>query len=444
MLFNSYAFFALLMFAFPLYYLLNAKGRYIYLLMCGAIFFGSFLHLIIFLFSVIGNAFGALILQKLRTEEKSPKYFFYLLVLLNILYLSYFKYLFTGLMPLAISFYTFEQITFLSYISFSEKSKKSPFSLRDYLLFIAFFPRLLAGPIYYYEEYKDKLQRMLTLTIPWEDIGRGFAIFSLGLFKKVICADRMALIVDPFYVNPEIFSTVDTWFVTLAYSLQIYFDFSAYSEMALGLGMMLGVTLPLNFNSPYKATSIIDFWTRWHMTLSRFIKDYVYIPLGGNESNKTRNILLTMSIAGLWHGSSLNFLAWGGLHGLLIGSNHILRRYCSSFTIPSSLKVLTVFILINTTWILFRAPSFKNAYLVFQQYVGFSSVTGFHFSKWDVIITLFFLAGIFTLPNINDLFFKGHYIRFKESILWGALCLFSFFYAYTNLKHETPFIYFNF
>jgi alginate O-acetyltransferase complex protein AlgI len=444
MLFNSYPFFCFLLLALPIYYLLNPKSRYIYLLLCSAIFFGDSFDFFIFLLSVLCNAIGAFYLIKLRNKRIFLKLLFGTLVCINILYLAYFKYFYVGLIPLAISFYTFEQITYLSYIAFSKENENTTFSIKDYLLFIAFFPRLLAGPIYYYGEYKDKLQKSLTQAISWDDIGRGMSIFCLGLFKKVVCADRLAIIVDSFYRNPEEFSTVDTWFATLAYSLQIYFDFSAYSEMALGIGMMFGVILPLNFNSPYKATSIIDFWSRWHMTLSRFIKEYVYIPLGGNQKNQTRNIIFTMSLAGLWHGSGLNFLAWGSLHGILIGSNHLLRRYGLFLNFPDFLKILFTFILINTTWIFFRSSSFNESFQVLYQYIGFSSATGFHFGKRDVLIVMIFIGIIFTMPNINDLFFTDYSLKFKRSKLWGIFCLGLFIYAYKQMDQVAPFIYFNF
>lgn len=444
MLFNSYPFFCFLLLALPVYYLLNPKGRYIYLLLCSGVFFGDSFDFFIFLLSVFCNAVGAFYLIKLRKKGTFLKVFFGSLVFINILYLAYFKYFYVGLIPLAISFYTFEQITYLSYIAFSKENEGSLFSIKDYLLFIAFFPRLLAGPIYYYGEYKDKLQKSLTQAVSWDNVGRGMSIFCLGLFKKVVCADRLSLIVDSFYRGPEKFSTVDTWFATLSYSLQIYFDFSAYSEMALGIGMMFGVILPLNFNSPYKATSIIDFWSRWHMTLSRFIKDYVYIPLGGNRTNQTGNIIFTMSLAGLWHGSGLNFLAWGGLHGILIGSNHFLRRYGIFPNLPDFLKILFTFILINTTWIFFRSPSFNESFQILHQYMGFSSVGGFHFSKENVFMVMILIGVIFTMPNINDLFFTDHPLKFKRSKLWGIFCLGLFIYAYEQMDQVAAFIYFNF
>lgn len=444
MLFNSYIFLTIMVFIFPVYYFLNSTGRYIYLFLCSAFFFGNLFDFLIFLLSMLGNGLGAFSLINFRKKGIFVNYFFIFLVLINIFYLAYFKYFFVGLMPLALSFYTFEQITFLYYIAYHEDVNNNSFCIKNYVLFISFFPRLLAGPIYYYDEYKDKIQQILTRTIPWDDIGRGFSIFCLGLFKKVVCADQVARVVDSFYENPADFSTLDTWFATLAYSLQIYFDFSAYSEMAIGVAMMLGVTLPLNFNSPYKATSIIDFWSRWHMTLSRFIKDYIYIPLGGKSSFQTRNVLLTMCIAGIWHGSSLNFLAWGALHGVLISVNHFLRRYGSLIFLPSFLKIISVFIIINTTWIFFRAQSLNDAFFVFQQYIGFSSVNGFHFDKKSLLIVFTFLGGIFVLPNIKDIFFEEKYMKFRWNVFWASFCLVLFTCAYLNLNHEKSFIYFNF
>lgn len=444
MLFNSYFFLCFFILIFPAYYFLKPMGRYFYFLFCGAIFFCNVSYLLIFLFSIVSNGISAFCLMKLRDNVKLLKVSFVFFVFLNISYLCYFKYFHLGIIPLAISFYTFEQITYLSYVAFSQDKKDTRFAISDYLLFITFFPRLLAGPIYYYGEYKDALREMLSQKINWDYVNRGVAIFCLGLFKKVVFADRMALIVDPFYKSPEAFSTLDTWFATLAYSVQIYLDFSAYSEMALGIGMMFGIILPFNFNSPYKASSIIDFWSRWHMTLSRFIKDYIYIPLGGNKKNKTRNIMCTMLIAGLWHGSGLNFLIWGGVHGFFIAFNHLIRKHPLNLNIPIPLKIFFTFMFVNMTWIFFRSTSLKNAILVFQQFIGYSSVKTFHFTNKDLFITFLLLASLFLLPNINDIFFKNTYMRFRQNILWGAFYVLAFIFAYTKMDQVDAFIYFNF
>lgn len=444
MLFNSYPFILFFLLVFLVYYLLNPNWRYYCLLFSGAIFFGSIFNFSVFLVSVITNGIAAYYLEHIRENKKQTKYTFVFFVFLNIAFLFYFKYFYEGIIPLAISFYTFEQITYLSSIAFSQENEPVKFSLRNYLIFIFFFPRLLAGPIYYYKEYKDSFQELLTQTVPWEKISRGLPIFCLGLFKKVICAAQMALIVDPFYESPAAFSTLDTWFSSLAYSLQIYFDFSAYSEMALGIGMMFGIILPLNFNSPYKATSIIDFWSRWHMSLSRFIKEYVYIPLGGNKAHQLPNIIFTMSLAGAWHGSGLNFLAWGGLHGIFIAINHLLRRHGMFLKLPTLIKIIFTFFLINTTWILFRSSSLADAFVILKQYIGHSSETTFHF-KESHIRTVFVLAFIvFLFPNINEIFLKNSYINFKRNIIWGSLYVLAFLFAYTKMEQNTSFIYFNF
>jgi alginate O-acetyltransferase complex protein AlgI len=269
-------------------------------------------------------------------------------------------------LPLALSFITFEQISFLSDVR-SRKAKKGDF-LR-YVVFVTFFPKLIAGPIIRFREMAPQLSQAGVRCK--EQILTGLCIFCFGLFKKVMIADSLALVVDPTVIRLQdgLVSPLDAITALLAYSAQIYFDFSAYSEMALGIAWMLGIQLPVNFNSPYKATSIIDFWRRWHITLSSFLRDYIYFPLGGSRLGARRmaaNLLIVMLIGGLWHGAAWTFVAWGFVHGVALIANHQIRQLQIvqrlgthwAFRLGAWAASMTV---VLGAWALFRSPDFATA-----------------------------------------------------------------------------------
>ncbi len=290
----------------------------------------KFEYLSIILVSIIVNFFlGELIVKK---KDKRILIFS---VGLNLLSLGVFKYtdffienlnsLFSAsvpavhiALPLAISFFTFQQIAFLVDCY---KGLAKEYSFEKYLLFICFFPQLIAGPIVHHADlipqfYQEKLKHF-----NWDNFYEGLSRFAIGLFKKVIIADYLSVGVSLIFDNPENLSTMergDAWVGVLFYTFQIYFDFSGYSDMAIGIAKFFNINLPENFNSPYKSLNITDFWRRWHITLSSFLRDYLYIPLGGNRHGKLkryRNLMLTMLLGGVWHGAGWNFLIWGGLHG---------------------------------------------------------------------------------------------------------------------------------
>jgi alginate O-acetyltransferase complex protein AlgI len=265
-------------------------------------------------------------------------------VALNLAVLCYFKYtnfIFDSLntlsgaplpfvniiLPLGISFFTFQQIAYLVDVMRGARVERD---IVSYTLFVSFFPHLIAGPLVHHAEMIPQFKRGRTGRSALL-AARGIAIFAAGLFKKVVIADNLAQFVSPVFAHLDAGGGVTTqwaWLATLAYSLQIYFDFSGYSDMAIGLALLFGIRLPVNFRSPYRAISIIEFWRRWHITLSRFLRDYLYIPLGGNRLGEQRryiNVLLTMLLGGLWHGAGWNFMVWGGLHGVYLCINHLWR-----------------------------------------------------------------------------------------------------------------------
>lgn len=278
-------------------------------------------NLPILIFSILVNYIIAHFLEK-----KHSKKLLFLGIAFNLLYLGYFKYTdffisnmdnFLGMnldlqhitLPLGISFFTFTQTAYLVDVYRGETKE---YAKSDYLLFVTIFPHLIAGPILYHKDMIPQFSKLENYKVNYKNIYYGLLWFTIGLFKKVIIADKLAVWANTAFNNYEKLTTVDAWFGSLAYTLQLYFDFCGYSEMAIGLGLMFNYNLPINFNLPYRACSIIDFWRRWHMTLSAFLKNYLYIPLGGNRNgHHMRNILVTMLLGGLWHGAGWTFVMWG-------------------------------------------------------------------------------------------------------------------------------------
>ncbi|MEM9015295.1 MAG: MBOAT family O-acyltransferase [Pseudomonadota bacterium] len=282
------------------------------------------------------------------------------------------------LLPLGISFFTFQQIAYLV-DCYTSRSYESRF--RDYALFVSFFPQLIAGPIVHHKHTRPQFASLNRKPIDQTMLAYGVMIFALGLAKKTMIADPIARAIDPIYAAAAMgdpLSMAAGWTAAIGYTLQIYFDFSGYCDMAIGLGLMFGVRLPINFNSPYKARSIIEFWRRWHITLSNFLRDYVYIPLGGNRSGelmRLRNIFLTMLIGGIWHGAAWTFVIWGAIHATFITANHAARIYFPrldawrSFSGLLTKQFMTLAIVI-LAWVFFRAESIPAAFAVFSSMAG--------------------------------------------------------------------------
>ena len=263
------------------------------------------------------------------------------------------------LLPIGISFFTFHNIIYLADL---HAGRAPRYSLRDYGLYIALFPQILAGPLVRYYEIVPQF-RLSPLREGWEArCVQGIALFLMGLGKKVLLADALASLADPVFAasGEPALAMGEAWTAALAFPLQIYFDFSGYSDMAIGLGLMLGFGLPVNFNAPYRADGLREFWRRWHMTLSRFLRDYLYIPLGGNRHGlvlQVAALLVTMTLGGLWHGAGWSFVAWGALHGLGLASGVMWRRWLPPIPRPVGWAMLMAFLLVS--WVFFRAPSLR-------------------------------------------------------------------------------------
>jgi D-alanyl-lipoteichoic acid acyltransferase DltB (MBOAT superfamily) len=391
-----------------------------------------------------------------HSTHKKPILLFALLS--NLLLLGYFKYvnfflanisplmptkisLFEIILPLGISFFTFTQI---AYLIDTYQGKVKEFSFIRYLLFVTYFPHLIAGPVLHHKEMIPQFTNRNVFAVNWNNISVGLTIFTIGLAKKLFFADHFGDFANP------IFSAVDAgkqpmlfeaWAGSLSYSMQLYFDFSGYSDMAIGLSLLFNVRLPMNFNSPYKATNIIEFWRCWHMTLSRFLRDYLYIPLGGNKKGKVRryvNLMLTMILGGLWHGASWTFIAWGAIHGLFLILNHVwlyikqILKWDGS-NAPSQLcaRILT-FTSVVVAWVFFRADNFTTAISMLHGMAGINGISlpismseriggffsdctfitfnGFHplLTEMNVeLFTILFVFGsliIWVLPNVQQIF----------------------------------------
>lgn len=383
MLFNSYIFIlCFLPITFFTYFILNrfkmTKSATLSLLIASLIFYAYFNinYLPIILTSIFGNYILNKIIRNIK-NKKVKKLVLFLGLIFNVGIIFYFKYfdffitninvalktnfnLLKLILPLGISFFTFQQI---SYIIDVYKGEVEDYKFIDYALFVTFFPQLIAGPIVLHSEIIPQFQNKNNKKIDYSNVLKGLYAFSLGLFKKVIIADTFGIVVNRVFdvLGPNT-NTTNLIIGMISYTIQIYFDFSGYCDMATGIALLFNIKLPINFNSPYKSYNINEFWDRWHMTLTRFLTTYVYIPLGGNRKGKIRtyiNIMIVFLVSGIWHGANFTFILWGLLHGLASVIVRIFKKTFDKIN-PVFLWIMN-FIFINITWIFFRASSVTNA-----------------------------------------------------------------------------------
>lgn len=287
------------------------------------------------------------------------KYFDFFIENINAIFKSDFNLL-NIVMPLGISFFTFQQISF---VVDAYRKEVPDYNLLDYACFVTFFPQLIAGPIVSHNELVPQFADISKKKFQWDNMAPGVYIFAMGLGKKVLLADTLGLAVNYGFLAWPALKSVDMVMVMLAYTFQIYFDFSGYCDMAIGIGKMFNIDLPINFNSPYHAKTIEEFWQRWHMTLTRFLTKYIYIPLGGNRKGKMRtyiNVFLVFLISGFWHGANWTFVLWGVLHGMASVITKATNKYIVK--IPAVVKWSVTFVFLNFTWLLFRAETIKDAF----------------------------------------------------------------------------------
>jgi D-alanyl-lipoteichoic acid acyltransferase DltB (MBOAT superfamily) len=360
------------------------------------------------------------------------------------------------LLPVGISFYTFTQIAFLVD---AWRGNVARYGLPHYALFVTYFPHLIAGPILHHRDMIPQFENERTKRPDPHLILCGLIIFAIGLFKKTCLADGIQPLVAPaFGANTPSFD--QAWIGALAYTFQLYFDFSGYSDMAIGISLMFGIFLPLNFNSPYKATSIIDFWRRWHMTLSQFLRDYLYIPLGGNRHGRTLryvNLMITMLLGGLWHGAAWTFVVWGALHGAYLCVNHAWSNYGPAIAprfarAANAVAFVLTFVSVVIAWVFFRADSMSSATFVLSR---MADPTNIVFGRGEMANAMFiavYAAIAWVTPNTQEIMGYDHRNRVVGENLNGWLRRRGFLYAAAatlafgvlGISQHSEFIYFRF
>lgn len=401
MLFNSFEYiFVFLPIALIGYYVLchymKNEIALAFLLFVSLAFYGYWnpVYLLLFGFSILVNYF----LGQRISHSVYPKAWLVAGIILNLTLLGYYKYFnfvvdnieaVSGvnwnveniILPLAISFYTFQQV---SYLVDAYRGEVKDFNFTHYALFVTFFPQLIAGPIVHHKEMLPQFFDARNLSPKVINFALGISIFALGLFKKAVIADSLSQYVGPVFDGNDKVDFVQAWVSTLAYTFQLYFDFSGYSDMAVGSALLFGIRLPVNFFSPYKSASIIEFWRRWHITLSRFLRDYLYFALGGNRFGKLsryRNLFLTMLIGGIWHGAGWTFMIWGALHGFYLIVNHgwrwlLERAGCRIDSLAYTIFAWSLtFLSVVFSWVYFRAPSVTRANEIIAGMLGFHGAT---------------------------------------------------------------------
>lgn len=508
MLFNSYPFiFIFLPIALLVFLILSkrkaATAQMIWLAAWSCVFYAYWnpKYIVVLLISVLVNYFIA---QKLMDNKN--KLLFAVGILFNVAVIGYFKYtgfllqnfnhlMATGFsihhiaLPLGISFITFQKIAYLVDVYRGRVTERN---FLRFLVFISFFPQLIAGPIVHYNPLMDQFSHTKPKKMRYENFARGMTLFIIGLAKKVLIADTLASYADPAFsaaMASVHLTFLESWIGILAYTFQIYFDFSGYSDMAIGLARMFGIRLPINFNSPYKSASIIDFWRRWHITLSTFLRDYIYIPLGGNRRGEFRkyiNLMATMLIGGLWHGANWTFILWGGIHGTLLMINHLWREFCDkvglsflrNIGIYQGISKCITFLFVAFAWIYFRMPDRHAVKFMFEGLIGLngfklpadsylahitnrvldmvnSPYTNLNIILMPSLFLLLTMSIVWLLPNSQQLLryrLRWDGSRLFEFFMWkprplylmGTMALFYTCIVFMKTINFKPFLYFAF
>ncbi len=398
-------------------------------------------------------------------------------IVANLSLLGYFKYadffienfnLISGLnieplnllLPLAISFFTFQQI---AYLVDSYRNETKEYDFLNYALFVTFFPQLIAGPIVHHKEMMPQFASKWNLVKKYKNIALGLFIFSIGLFKKVVIADTFAVWATAGFDTATTLNFFEAWATSLSYTFQLYFDFSGYTDMAIGIALLFNIKLPINFNSPYKALDIQDFWRRWHITLSRFLRDYVYIPLGGNRISNFRtytNLIATFVIGGLWHGAGWTFIFWGFLHGIALAINRAWQSL--GFRLPKVIAWFITFNFVNIAWVFFRAKEWDDAIKVLSSMfsldnvvlhaklenslsfllnygVEFGPMFGVQGTSYVAVWLIVFLLIVIFIKNSNQLS-----SNLKQNTIYALVTAILFVVSIYDMNKISEFLYFNF
>jgi D-alanyl-lipoteichoic acid acyltransferase DltB (MBOAT superfamily) len=342
-------------------------------------------------------------------------------------------------LPLAISFFTFQQI---AYLVDSYRQETKEYDFLNYALFVTFFPQLIAGPIVHHKEMMPQFAKTRNKVKNYRNIATGLFIFSIGLFKKVVIADTFAIWATNGFDTATTLNLFEAWATSLSYTFQLYFDFSGYADMAIGLALLFNIRLPINFNSPYKATNIQDFWRRWHMTLSRFMRDYIYIPLGGNKKGSFRtynNLMATFVIGGIWHGAGWTFVFWGFLHGAALAVQKLWSKL--GFKLWTWLAWFITFNFVNITWVFFRAKEWDDAVKVLSSMFSLGGLElSFNYLQAMIMLSGFAIVLLFK----NSAYFYESKFKFStiEILIFVSLMIVSILAI--KLGDTSEFLYFNF
>jgi len=461
MLFNGLPF--LLVFLpityFVFWKLSNKTERYVWLTVTGYVFYGTWNYkfcALMALSTVVSFLSGLAIAEQ---EGRRRKLYLILPITFDLLLLGYFKYLNFGLralataanwfhfnahfdfvevvLPIGISFYTFHTITYI--VDCYRGTIRPTKNFFEFACYVSLFPQLVAGPIVRFRQIEADLENIGDLR-NGRDLNRGWSFFIIGMIKKVLIADTIAAAINPAFATYSQLSTVSVWLCVLGYSYQLYFDFSGYSDMAVGLGYMFGLKLPQNFNSPYQAMNIADFWRRWHISLSTCLRDYLYVPMGGNRGPawKTyRNVMLTMLLGGLWHGANWTFVVWGGYHGILLCLHRAFAGVCEQ--IPAPVRRASTFFAVVLGWVFFRSVNFSMAATILNRMFRFHSGPAMAGLAGLVVMLIIAAAVAHFAPNTFALGHDWHPIWSSAFAVAYLLCLIVIAGA-----RSSPFLYFQF
>ncbi|QDU83952.1 Peptidoglycan O-acetyltransferase [Planctomycetes bacterium Pla163] len=450
------------------FYLLPVRGRNAFLTLCSYVFYGwwSPWFVALMLASTVIDWYCGIAITAPGASERQRKAGVFVSIAANLSLLGFFKYFvfaqetlnrlieaFGGeptvllyiVLPVGISFYSFQSMSYSIdlYRGHAERAK----NFTDFSCYVSMFPQLVAGPIVRYQEIAEQLHERPQRG---ELFARGVLNFATGFSKKVLIANTMGDVADLCFGAGSISPAV-AWFGVLAYAFQIYFDFSGYSDMAIGLGQMLGFQLPINFRSPYRADSITDFWRRWHVSLSTWLRDYLYIPLGGNRGGTLltyRNLLLTMLLGGLWHGAQWTFIVWGAIHGLSLAAERVVGKKAFYGALPHPLRVGATFVLVLITWVFFRAVDLESAFdYLGAMFAGAGSpeaaavLAGRVFEP--VYLVVLAVAAAITWTGVETERLVERATR-SSALSLGILLLFAFAVVAMFFQAENPFLYFQF
>lgn len=401
---------------------------------------------------------------------------YYVGIIIALLALGYFKYMnffaqsFAGIfklnyvekniiLPIGISFYTFSAI---SYIVDVHRKKVKARRLKDVALYLAFFPKITSGPVQKSEDFFRQIDS--NRKVDWSNFSMGIQIFMFGLFKKIVLADRLSVFVNQVYDTPKCFGSCTVFLATIAYSFQIYFDFSGYSDMAIGIAKIIGINLPRNFNLPYLSQNVTELWKRWHITLSNWLQEYLYISLGGNRKGEVRtyvNLILTMVLGGIWHGASGTYIVWGILHGLALAFHKLWMRFTGSSKkthsiLVSGLSMTLTFLFTTFCWVFFRATTISQALEIIKRIFSFTSGVEQPYMWLFIAMSVYAFSVIFAYvsskkkevikKNKNSCGIEGFYPLLDLNKFWSLVAFFVFCGLILCLAYTggSPFIYGNY